>query len=104
MADTKSAIASRTFYVNDIDRNANYDYPDNYLSTTKYTWYTFLPLSLVLQFTRVANIYFLITAILQSIPEISPLHPFSAIAPLLFVLGVAMIRDGIEDYFRFRSD
>jgi phospholipid-transporting ATPase len=63
-----------------------------------------LPLSLLLQFTRVANVYFLITAILQSIPIISPLHPFSAIAPLIFVLAVAMTREGVEDYFRYKSD
>jgi phospholipid-transporting ATPase len=52
----------------------------------------------------VSNIYFLITAILQSIPQISPLQPFTAIAPLVFVLGVSMIRDGFEDYLRYKSD
>ena len=76
----------------------------NYISTTKYNAFTFFPLSLFEQFKRIANIYFLITAILQSVPEISPLHPFSAIAPLIFVLAVSMIREGFEDYLRYRSD
>jgi phospholipid-transporting ATPase len=61
-------------------------------------------MSLFLQFRRVANIYFLVTAVLQSIPQISPLNPFSAIAPLCFVLAVSMIREGVEDYLRWKSD
>jgi P-type E1-E2 ATPase len=46
----------------------------------------------------------LITAILQSIPVISPLTPLSAIAPLVFVLGLSMLREGLEDYSRHKSD
>ena len=55
---------------------------------------TFLPKSLLLQFARYANIYFLCIAIIQSIPVLSPLSPFSAIAPLVFVLGLSMGREG----------
>ena len=80
------------------------EFPTNYTSTTKYNALTFLPLSLLSQFMRIPNIYFLVTAILQSIPEISPLSPVSAIAPLVFVISVSMIREGIEDYMRYRSD
>lgn len=36
----------------------------NYISTTKYTAMTFLPCSLLIQFERYANIYFLFMAIL----------------------------------------
>ena len=79
-------------------------YPTNYVRTTKYTALTFLPLSLMLQFRRYANIYFLIVAILQSIPAISPLNPLSAIAPLVFVIALSMIREGYEDLKRYRSD
>ena len=43
-------------------------------------------------------------AIIQSIPDISPLNPFSAIAPLVFVLGLSMIREAVEDYNRHKSD
>jgi len=56
------------------------------------------------QFMRLANIYFLVTAIIQSIPSISPLNPLSAILPLAFVLVVSMIREGIEDYRRYTED
>jgi phospholipid-transporting ATPase len=76
----------------------------NYISTTKYNIITFLPLALLLQFKRYANIYFLFSAILQSIPTISPLSPASAIAPLAFVLALSMVREGFEDYKRWKSD
>ncbi|KAL4486127.1 hypothetical protein ABPG72_012180 [Tetrahymena utriculariae] len=79
-------------------------FPSNFIKTSHYTLIDFLPMSLLLQFKRYANIYFLIIAILQSIPSISPLTPLSAIAPLVFVLGVSMLREGIEDYNRHTSD
>lgn len=43
-------------------------------------------------------------AILQSIPIISPLNPFTAIAPLAFVIGISMARDAYEDYKRYKMD
>jgi len=60
----------------------------------------FLPKALLLQFERYANIYFLVIAILQCIPDISPLSSWSAIAPLVFVLAVSMTREGFEDVAR----
>ena len=65
---------------------------------------TFFPIAGLLQFRRYANIYFLFTAILQSIPEISPLDPITGWAPLIIVLGISLTREGIEDYFRHTSD
>ena len=76
----------------------------NYISTTKYNILTFFPLALLLQFKRYANIYFLVAATLQSIPLLSPLNPASAVIPLMFVLGISMIREGGEDYRRWISD
>ena len=43
-------------------------------------------------------------AILQSIPQISPLNPLSAIAPLVFVVALSMIREGYEDLKRYKAD
>ena len=47
---------------------------------------------------------FLLMAILQSIKIISPLNPTTAILPLVFVITVSMIREGIEDYMRYTAD
>ena len=46
----------------------------------------------------------MIAAIIQSIPIISPLDPSTAIMPLAFILIVSMIREGVEDYGRYKSD
>lgn len=79
----------------EVPRPQQAELKSNYISTTKYNIFTFLPLSLILQFKRYANIYFLIEAVMQSIPLISPLNPASAVAPLAFVLALSMIREGV---------
>ena len=94
----------RVIFLNDDLRNTKYPYKSNYIKTTKYTIITFVPVALFYQFLRVANWYFLMIAILQSIPAISPLNPVTAILPLAFVLMVSLIREAIEDYRRYRSD
>ena len=96
----------RSFYVNDPERNealASHQ-TNNYISTTKYTFWNFLPLALLYQFKRSANIYFMVQAILNSIPAVSAMNPISAYLPLFFVLGVSVIREGLEDYQRYKSD
>ena len=79
-------------------------YCNNYVSTTKYNIISFFPVCLFMQFLRFANIYFLLTAVLQSLPAVSPLQPYSAIAPLCFVLLISLIREGVEDFYRYRND
>ena len=94
------------FYINDTQKNKeNFPYfKDNRIDTTKYNIITFLPKALIIQFVRLANIYFLVSAILQCIPIISPLAPASAVVPLIIVLSVSIIREGIEDYSRAKLD
>ncbi|GLU14341.1 hypothetical protein SLE2022_309170 [Rubroshorea leprosula] len=78
-------------------------YCSNYTSTTKYNVLTFLPKALYEQFHRVANLYFLGCAIIS----LTPLSPFSAvsmIAPLVFVVGLSMAKEGLEDWRRFMQD
>ena len=92
------------FYINDNIKNKEYKLKDNYISTTKYNLFTFIPKGLLFQFCRLSNIYFLFTAIIQSIPLISPLTSLTAIIPLIFVLGVSLIREAIEDLKRYSYD
>lgn len=47
--------------------------------------------------SQAANLYFLVIAVLQSIPLISPLTPVTAIAPLVFVIAVSLLREAVED-------
>ena len=93
------------FYINNIKKNSEeLLYPNNKISTTKYNIITFLPKALLYQFARLANIYFVAMAIIQCIPIISPLGSSTAIFPIVFVLAVSLIREGVEDYQRGKLD
>ncbi|KAL0396991.1 UNVERIFIED_CONTAM: putative phospholipid-transporting ATPase 4 [Sesamum calycinum] len=78
-------------------------YCSNYISTTKYNIITFLPKAIFEQFRRVANLYFLLAAVLSLTP-ISPFSAVSMIAPLAFVVGLSMAKEAMEDWRRFIQD
>ena len=92
------------FFINDNIKNRMFRLNDNTICTTKFNFFTFIPKGLLYQFSRLSNVYFLFTAIIQSIPLISPLTSITAIVPLIFVLGVSMIRELIEDLARRKYD
>lgn len=80
-------------------------YRDNRVKTSKYTFLTFLPKNLVEQFSKLANVYFLIISFMQMIPiiSISAGKPVM-LMPLAFVIAVSMIKDIFEDFKRHKSD
>ena len=93
------------FYINNKNKNTEeLLYPNNKISTTKYNILTFFPKALLYQFARLANVYFVALAIIQCIPIISPLGSSTAIAPIVFVFSVSLIREAIEDYQRGKLD
>ena len=102
--NTETDNQSFYFHINDNKSNKRFKFKSNKISTTKYNFLTFLPKGLLLQFTRLPNIFFLFTAIIQSMPVISPLTSLTAIVPLIFVLGVSLIREFIEDWARKNYD
>lgn len=78
---------------------------DNSIKTSKYTIFDFVPLNLIVQFSKLPNIYFLIIGIMQMIPQISVSGGFPVIfIPLSFVVGVSAIKDFYEDLKRKQSD
>jgi len=103
--ESKEEINFYQFYINNNQINKEkYGFKNNKIDTTKYSIITFLPKALLYQFMRLANVYFLFTAILQCIPVISPLGPGTAITPILFVLAVSLIREAYEDIKRANLD
>ncbi|KAH7528825.1 hypothetical protein FEM48_Zijuj05G0113700 [Ziziphus jujuba var. spinosa] len=96
---------SRVVYCNDPggNRASFVDYGDNYVSTTKYNPVTFIPRSLFEQFRRVANLYFLVCAVLSFTP-LSPYSPVSNTVPLVVVIGVTMAKELVEDWKRKQQD
>ena len=72
----------------------------NYISTSKYNAITFLPKNLMEQFHKLANVYFVIIAILQSIPDISN---SGGVPNILLPLGLVLLISGIKDYLEDRK-
>jgi len=56
-----------------------------------------LPAFLFEQFRRYSNCFFLLIAILQQIPEVSPTGRYTTLVPLMFILSVSAIKEIIED-------
>ncbi|KAE8224390.1 hypothetical protein CF319_g2705 [Tilletia indica] len=77
---------------------------DNYVSTTKFNVITFLPKFLVEQFSKYANVFFLFTACIQQIPNVSPTNQWTTIVPLGLVLLASALKEMQEDLKRNQSD
>lgn len=85
------------------DAHEEMRYQSNHVTTTKYNVVTFLPRSLYEQFTRLGNVYFLLVAVLST-TELSPVAPFTCILPLIAVLTISLVKEGVEDWHRAKSD
>ncbi|KAL4878993.1 hypothetical protein BJY04DRAFT_229508 [Aspergillus karnatakaensis] len=99
-----STLGPRMIMLNNPPANATHKFVDNHVSTAKYNIITFLPKFLFEQFSKYANVFFLFTAVLQQIPNVSPTNRYTTIAPLLIVLMVSAIKELVEDYKRRTSD
>jgi phospholipid-transporting ATPase len=82
------------------------DMPEtNRISTSKYTMLNCVPKILFEQFSKMANLYFLIIAIMQSINEISISQGKPVILlPLSVVVFINGLKDFMEDWKRKKSD
>ncbi|KAK1408963.1 hypothetical protein QVD17_41150 [Tagetes erecta] len=75
----------------------------NYVSTTKYTLFNFLPIALFEQFNRVANFYFLVAAGL-TFTDYAPFDWPSQVVPLALVVGFSLAKELYEDLQRHWQD
>ena len=101
---SQDAAAAVVVDMNNHAANEARNYPTNFVKTSKYNIITFLPLNLFHQFRKVSNFYFLVNMIIALLPGVSPISPYTAVVPLVFVLGVALIKDGYEDFLRHKAD
>ncbi|KAL4971754.1 hypothetical protein BDW66DRAFT_17640 [Aspergillus desertorum] len=99
-----STFGPRIIQLNNPPANAVHKFVDNHVSTAKYNIVTFLPKFLYEQFSKYANLFFLFTAVLQQIPNVSPTNRYTTIGPLVIVLLVSAIKELVEDYKRRSSD
>lgn len=77
------------------DRPKDQKKKSNHVRTTKYTLLSWAPLSLLFQFKRAANIYFLIISVLTCL-EFSPKSPGSMIGTFAAVLVFTMLKEAYE--------
>lgn len=75
----------------------------NRIRTARYSALTWAPKSLLMQFRRAANIYFLIISILTAMP-FSPKNPVSMIGTFAGVLIFTMFKELYEDISRHKQD
>jgi len=99
-----ATLGPRIIHLNNPPANAANKYVDNHISTAKYNIITFLPKFLYEQFSKIANVFFLFTAVLQQIPGLSPTNPYTTIAPLGIVLLISAGKELVEDYRRRQAD
>ncbi|EPS29422.1 hypothetical protein PDE_04371 [Penicillium oxalicum 114-2] len=99
-----ASLGPRIIQVNNAPANAAHKFISNHVSTAKYNIATFIPKFLFEQFSKYANLFFLFTAVLQQIPNVSPTNRYTTIAPLAIVLLVSAIKELVEDYKRRTSD
>ncbi|KAI0013991.1 phospholipid-translocating P-type ATPase [Xylariaceae sp. FL0662B] len=99
-----STLGPRIIHLNNPPANAANKYVDNHVSTAKYNVATFIPKFLIEQFSKFANVFFLFTAALQQIPNLSPTNRYTTIGPLIVVLLVSAGKELVEDYRRKQAD
>ncbi|KAE9408669.1 calcium transporting ATPase [Gymnopus androsaceus JB14] len=83
---------------------ANAEFVSNYVSTSKYNVASFVPKFFAEQFSKYANIFFLFTACIQQIPDVSPTNQYTTIFPLAGVLLASAFKEVQEDLKRHQSD
>ena len=76
----------------------------NLTSTRRYNWLTFLPLSILFQFRKMNNLYFLLTVCINFVPDVSVVDPYASIAPLAAVVLISVLREFIEEIGATRRD
>ncbi|SCU81992.1 LADA_0C02322g1_1 [Lachancea dasiensis] len=87
-----------------IDERNSKPYKSNVITSSRYTIYSFLPRQLYAQFSRLANSYFFLVAVLQMIPGWSTTGTYTTIIPLVIFMGISMSREAWDDFRRHKLD
>lgn len=87
-----------------VDERSGGDYVSNFIRSSRYTKWSFVPKQLYFQFSKLANFYFLIIAVLQLIPGLSTTGSYTTLIPLLIFVSISMGKEGYDDYRRYVLD
>lgn len=85
------------------------EYAENIIVSSRYTPWNFLPKSLLEQFRRLANVYFLVIGIIAVIGSETnyyetAVEPAGILGPMIIVVLISVIKDGVEDVKRHNQD
>jgi phospholipid-transporting ATPase len=94
---------------NKIEQNSPYSYPPNITVTSRYTLLNFFPKSLLEQFRRLANVYFLVIGIIAAVGAYTNYYetavvPYGILGPMGLVVLISVVKDGVEDWKRHTAD
>ncbi|KAH8664203.1 hypothetical protein BX600DRAFT_382033 [Xylariales sp. PMI_506] len=87
-----------------VDERRGRAYISNFIRSSRYTIWSFVPKQLYFQFSKLANFYFLVMAILQAIPGLSTTGKFTTLATLIPFIAISMAKEGYDDYRRYQLD
>lgn len=79
-------------------------FPPNAVSNAKYTAWSFLPRTLYNEFSFFFNMYFLLVALSQTIPQLRIGYLSTYVAPLAFVLIITLGKEAADDLARRKRD
>ncbi|OON14777.1 phospholipid-translocating P-type ATPase, flippase, partial [Opisthorchis viverrini] len=105
----KSTSTGRTVFANQgpacllNDGEEMKQFCSNAIISARYTWLNFVPKNLFEQFHNMANIFFATITVPYAFAEAAT-SVWSNLGPLIAILVMTMIKDGIEDILRHRRD
>ncbi|CAL8073717.1 unnamed protein product [Calicophoron daubneyi] len=85
------------------DDEPSEEFCDNAVVTSRYTWYNFFFKNIFEQYHSIATMFFTIIAIMYAFAS-SATSIWANLAPLIVVVVISMIKDGVEDIMRHRRD
>ncbi|KAM4066437.1 haloacid dehalogenase-like hydrolase [Hirsutella rhossiliensis] len=87
-----------------VDERTDKPYVSNFIRSSRYTPYDFLPKQLLFQFSKLGNFYFLVMGILQMVPGLSTVGRWTTVVPLSIFVAFSMAKEGLDDYRRYQLD
>lgn len=87
-----------------LDERSQKPYISNFIRSSRYTAYDFVPKQLLFQFGKLGNFYFLVMGVLQMIPGLSTVGRWTTIIPLSVFVAFSMAKEGYDDYRRYQLD
>ena len=76
----------------------------NIIRNQKYSVFSIIPIVLWNQFKFFSNLFFLLIAISQAVPQLRVGFLFTYVAPLAIVLGITICKEAYDDYQRYLRD